>query len=128
MKKALGILVGALVFPVLLFAQEDALRAQIRADIMQDPRSSQMSQAEQDALVEQLAAQAEADGTSSDYLESKNTFDTASLFTPPAEPSAVTRVLLSPLGLAVAFLALVLCAVVYYIIHRGRRPHAADLE
>ena len=66
----------ALSIPLIAFAQtNDALRAQIRADIQKDPRSAQMSSAEIDALVSALADQAEKEGTSESYMSSQNTFD-----------------------------------------------------
>lgn len=125
--KRVAFLALFLLAPGVLFAQEDALRSQIRADLMQDPRSQEMSQAEEDALVEELATQAEADGTSAAYLESKNTFDPSSLFSPPQEPSAVARTIFSPLSLAVVLLILALSVVTYYIIRRGKASVASDI-
>jgi hypothetical protein len=126
MKKA--VLLALLVLPCIAVAQRDDLRAQIRADLTDDPRTAQMSPAELDALVEALAVRADADGTSGEYLESKNTFDPSSLFTPPAEPSRAALVLFSPLMLAIIFLGIVLAAVFYFIIRRGRSSPASDIS
>lgn len=120
----LGTIVLSCTIPLLLFAQTDsaALRAQIRADLMQDPRSAEMTQVEFDAMVEGLATEAEESGAAADYLESQSTFDYSSLFTPPEEPSALLQALVSPLSLAVILLLLILVAVTYYIIRRKGTP------
>jgi hypothetical protein len=125
-----ALIASVLVLPALVFAQSDAeaLRAQIRADLMQDPRSSEMTSAEFDAMVEEIASEAESSGVAADYLESGSTFDYSSLFTPPEEPSALLQAVLSPLSLAVIFLLVVLFAVAYYIIHRGKTPEAPESD
>lgn len=123
MRKFGTILFFAIAAPIALFAQEDDLRAQIRADLMTDPRSAEMSSAEIDALVSALADKAETDGTASAYLESKNTFDYSSLFPAPKAPSAFAAALTSPMALALAFLLLILLAVGLYIIRRRGTPH-----
>lgn len=114
--------------PFALFAETADLRAQIRADIMQDPRSAEMSDAEINTLVEALADEAEETGAAGDYLESHSTFDPSSLFTPPEEPSAVAQFLFSPLTLAIALLLMVLCAVIYYIVWKGKSEGVSDLD
>ena len=125
-----ALIASVLVLPALVFAQSDAeaLRAQIRADLMQDPRSSEMTSAEFDAMVEEIASEAESSGVAGDYLESGSTFDYSSLFTPPEEPSALLQALVSPLSLAVIFLLVVLFAVAYYIIDRGKTPEAPESD
>lgn len=124
MGRAVAFTLPFLILPLLAFAQSDAemLRAQIRADLMQDPRSSEMTQVEFDALVEEIATEAESSGAAADYLESQSTFDYSSLFTPPEEPSALLQALVSPLSLAVILLLIVLFAVTYYIIRRKEIP------
>lgn len=104
----------------------DQLRAQVRADLMQDPRSAEMTDVEIEAMVDTIVQEAEASGAAADYLESRSTFDYSALFAPPKEPSALMRVLLSPLSLAIALLLLVLFAVMYYIVRRGTLPEEAD--
>lgn len=120
---------SALIFaPVLLLAQSDDVRQQIRADVMADPRSAQMSAAEIDALVEAIAVEAESAGITAEYMEAKNSFDYETLFEPPQEPSKIMQILVSPISFSILLLLLVLGAVVYYIVHKGRVPAAPDLE
>lgn len=114
--------------PAILFAQEDELRAQIRADIEQDPRSAEMSETEKDQLVEALAQEAEETGVADEYIESHSTFDPSKLFAPPEEPSMVARIIFSPVSLAVLLLLLALGAVIYYIFHRGKAQVMSDVE
>ena len=110
--------VALLVLPHALVAQEDALRTQIRADLMQDPRAAQMSSVEFDALVDALAMQAEEEGTASEYLGSQNTFDYSSLFDAEDESGTI----FTPMFVALLALAAILLAVAIYIIrNRGRR-------
>lgn len=124
-----ALIASILVLPALVFAQSDAetLRAQIRADLVQDPRSSEMTQVEFDAMVEEIATEAENSGVAADYLESESTFDYSSLFTPPEEPSALLQALVSPLSLAVILLLIVLFAVTYYIIRRPEPVGTPDV-
>ena len=111
--------------PFLAFAQEeDTLRSTIRADIMNDPRSSEMSPTEIDALVNALAAQAQEQGTAQDYLDSQNSFKQQA---PPVyqEPAAT----LNPLAIALLALVVVLAGVAIFLIwqrrlHRSLPPSA----
>jgi hypothetical protein len=97
--------------------QEDALRAAIRADIMADPRSSEMSPTEIDALVEALAVQAEEQGTAAEYLESESTFEE----TAPA-PVFEEKIELNTLSIAIAVLLLVLAGATAILVwHRRNR-------
>lgn len=130
MGRAVALTLPWLIVPLLAFAQSDTetLRAQIRADLMQDPRSSEMTSMEFDAMVEEIATEAEESGAAADYLESQSTFDYSSLFTPPEEPSALLQALISPLSLAVILLLIVLFAVTYYIIRRGKTPEAPESD
>jgi hypothetical protein len=107
--------------PLWAAAQQDALRSAIRADIMSDPRSSEMSPTEIDALVEALATQAEAQGTAQDYLDSENsTFNEAA----PA-PVYEETYTINTLALAIAALLLVLAAVTAFLVwHRAHRSVA----
>jgi len=106
------IFVIAALMPFLAFAQEeDTLRSTIRADIMSDPRSSEMSPTEIDALVNALAAQAQEQGTAQDYLDSQNSFDQPA---PPVYVEPATG--LTPLALALIALVVVLAAVAIFLI------------
>lgn len=114
----------ALIFVIVallpLFAsaqQEDALRAAIRADIMSDPRSAEMSPTEIDGLVEALALQAEEQGTASEYLESESTFDEV---TPAPVFEEITE--LNTLSISIAVLILVLAGATAILVwHRHKR-------
>lgn len=118
MRTLAGIGFAALLAPALLFAQSDELRAQIRADLMKDPRTAELSVTEIDAMVDALASEMESQGTTSEYLESQNTFDVGSLFSPPEPPSVIAQMIFSPLGLAVALLVALLVAIGLLIFYR----------
>ncbi|OGG57644.1 hypothetical protein A2765_05895 [Candidatus Kaiserbacteria bacterium RIFCSPHIGHO2_01_FULL_56_24] len=126
--------IAAFLLPVLLFAQTSAgsdtstgdavLREAIRADLMKDPRSAQMSSAEIDVMVNMLAAQAQEQGTAQDYLDSQNSFKQQA---PPVyqEPAAT----LNPLAIALLALVVVLAGVAIFLIwqrrlHRSLPPSA----
>lgn len=129
MGRGVAVAAFALLAPALLVAQsDDDLRAQIRADIMQDPRSAEMTQEEQDALVEALAIEAEETGAANDYVEARSTFDPSSLFEAPAGSSKFVQFLLSPLTLAIVLLVVIVGAVMYFILHRGKGTLVSDLE
>ncbi len=122
MKRTLAALTfTALAIPAILFAQSDDLHARIRADVMSDPRSAQMTQVEIDALVTALANQAEKDGTADDYLASKNTFDYSTLFTAPKDASFMSLVT-SPMVIALFSLGVILLLVALYIIRNRAAP------
>ena len=61
-RAVVGGLCALVLIPAFLLAQSDDLRAQIRADVMADPRSAQMSESEIDALVEAIAVEADNAG------------------------------------------------------------------
>ena len=106
------IFVLAALMPFLAFAQEeDTLRSTIRADIMSDPRSSEMSPMEIDALVNALATQAEAQGVAQDYLESQNSFDYA--VEPPVYEESTS---LNPTAIAILALVIVVGGVALFLI------------
>ena len=122
LRAAAGFLV---LVPLITFAQtqvNEELRAQIRADLMQDPRTAQMSQVELEGLMSALAARAQEDGTADAYLESHDTFDYSSLFPEPKAPSPIASFLASPLALAILALLIILLAVAFYIIKRRGVP------
>ncbi|MEK7509826.1 MAG: hypothetical protein AAB605_03880 [Patescibacteria group bacterium] len=101
----------AMLLPLFALAQEeDTLRATIRADIMSDPRSSEMSPTEIDALVSALAMQAEEQGVAQDYLDAQNSFAAAEA--PIYEPAPASNAL----DIAVLALLVVLGAVALYLI------------
>lgn len=124
MKKVRAAFLFAALLPLMAFAQSgsDGLRAQIRADLMQDPRASELSEAEIETMVDALATQAEEEGTAAEYLESQDSFDYSALFPPPKEPSLVARTLASPMALALALLLALLGAVGFYISRRKGTP------
>lgn len=107
----------AMLLPHTTFAQEDALRAAIRADIMRDPRSAEMSPTEINALVEALAMQAEDQGVAEEYLAAEqNTFDE------PAEaPVYQETYTLNTLSIAIAILVVVLLAVAVFLFTHRRK-------
>ncbi len=122
-KSFAGLTLATLLLPALLFAQGEAdLRAQIRADLMEDPRAAALPAAEFDALVDALIVKAEEEGTAATYLEGQNGFDYVALFPLPESPSALATFLASPLALALLFLAIILGALTYYIV-RGKHDH-----
>lgn len=125
MKKIRAAFLFAALLPLMAFAQTagEELRAQIRADLMQDPRASALSETEIGAMVEALATQAEEEGTADAYLESQNSFDYSALFPPLEEPSFLARSLASPMALALALLLALLAAVGVYISRRKAAPH-----
>lgn len=69
-----------LAFPLMVSAQvsQTQLRDEIRASILSDPRSAQLSQQELTVLVDALAGKAEAQGVAADFIPPPTTF------TPPA--------------------------------------------
>lgn len=120
----------ALCAPFAAYAHEpeNALSAEIRADLMQDPRTATLSHEELDAMVATLAQEMEAQGAAAEYLESQHSFDPAPLFSPPEAPPAWVRMIFSPLGLAVALFFALLVAVAFLIMYRhNRRPAEPDL-
>ncbi|MFZ2555317.1 MAG: hypothetical protein WAZ27_02515 [Minisyncoccia bacterium] len=117
-RASVALIAAAFLLPFLVFAQsDDALRAKIRADIMSDPRSSEMSPAEIDAMVDALAGQAEEEGVAADYLDSQNSFEPIA---PPIyqEPAATW----DPLAIALLSLFVVLAGVATFLIwHRKKK-------
>lgn len=111
----------ALWVPLAAFAQEDTLRAQIRADLMQDPRTAELSEAELDALVAALANEAEATGEAETYLDVK----AAPTFTydlpPVSDETPLELIVSAPIVIAVcAFLAGVAGLVTFMIRQRRK--------
>lgn len=117
-RRGILVFIVAALLPFFAFAQqEDALRAAIRADLMSDPRSSEMSPTEIDGLVEALAVQAEAQGTAQDYLDAQNSFEEAPPPVYEEEPATW-----SPMAIAIFALVLVLaCVATILIWHRNAR-------
>ncbi|PIR82819.1 hypothetical protein COU20_00630 [Candidatus Kaiserbacteria bacterium CG10_big_fil_rev_8_21_14_0_10_59_10] len=120
--------VGALVFlalPLVLAAQEDRseeLHASIRAAILADPRSADMSDEEIAILVNALAAEAEAQGVVHEYLP-----DPGPVFLEgeAVQPSAAGRIggvlVLLILGLAVVVLG-------WYVLRRLGRGEEGTIS
>ncbi len=108
------IFVIAALLPLFAFAQQDELRAAIRADLQNDPRSANLSQAEIDAMVEALATQAEEQGSAQDYIDSEN-----STFGETAIPVYKEETTLNTLAISIAILLLVLAGVTVFLVwHR----------
>ncbi len=119
------LVVLALWFPLAAFAQEDTLRAQIRADLMQDPRTAELSGVELDALVAALANEAEATGEAQTYLDVK----AAPTFTydplPVSDETPLELIVSAPIVIAIcAFLAGVAGLATFTI----RQRHKARIE
>ncbi len=111
-------------FPLFAFAQgEDALQSAIRADIMSDPRSADMSPTELDALVDALASQAEEQGVAAEYLEAQNSFEETPFEAPVYEPLVTTPY--DPLSLAIGAFFLVLLGVWIFLAVQ-RKKHRKD--
>lgn len=114
-----ALVTATFLLPLLVFAQtDDALRTKIRADIMSDPRSSEMAPSEVDAMVEALAGQAEEEGTAADYLRQGNSFSAAT--EPPVYMGEETpSSSYDPLMVALLSLLVVLVGVVVFLMmHR----------
>lgn len=114
--------------PLLVFAQtDDSLRTKIRADIMSDPRSSEMSPAEIEQLVEALAGQTEEEGVAADYMEAGNSFDYA--IEPPiyqGEETAPSP--FDPLMIALLSLFVVLAGVTGFLIWHRKHMRAKPTD
>ncbi len=120
---------GLLFIPLLTFAQSDVdLRAQIRADLEKDPRTAQMSSAELDALVAALADEAEAQGTATMYLESKNRptfeYDPA----PVGDESQVGIIISSPIVIASSALIAAMVGLGLFMLIQRKRKNMPDLQ
>ncbi len=110
----------------------DALRVEIKAQLLLDPRSKNLSDAELEALITGLVEEAEASGVASDYSAPQESFDYSALFT-PQEVNSTSLSLLSPsFIIAFFFLLLTLIGVILYILRRKVHPEdqsdLADLE
>ena len=114
--------VALLIVPSSLFAQDDALRAQIRTDLQSDPRAASMSEVELESLITLIAEQATEEGKAEDYLESQNTFDYSALFAASDEVATTT---IPPIVVALAALGLVLMVLVIHMI-RNREKHTEE--
>ncbi len=124
------VLLAALLVPAFALAQSDtSLRAQIRADLMQDPRTAELSATELDALVAALANEAEATGEAETYLDVK----AAPTFTydppPISDETPLELIVSAPIVIAVcAFLAGIAGLVTFMIRQRRKaRVEAAVL-
>lgn len=123
-----AITIALLLLAAPAFAAESDLRAQIRADLMQDPRTAEMSPEELDALVAALADEAEAAGTATIYLDAKSapTF----VYDPPPRGESVIELLVSaPIVIALSALIAGILGLILLIRHRRRPavPVAPDL-
>ena len=85
---------------------------------MSDPRSSEMSPTEIDSIVNALASQAEEQGLADEYMEAQNSFDYS-----VEPPVYVEETGLTPLGIALITLGVVLVAVAGFLIWHRKSPH-----
>ncbi len=113
--------IALIIMPMTAQAQEDALRAKIRAEIMNDARSQQMSETEVNTMIEALATEAEAQGVGDVYLDTPQSFDYTLAF---AEANAADTKGFSSMVIAIVSLAAVLLSLgLYFTIHHGpQRP------
>lgn len=119
-----------LLVPAFALAQSyDALRAQIRADLMQDPRAAAMSPTEFDALVEALAGEAESNGTAETYLDAQSA-PTYVYDAPPIEnQSPFVAILTAPIVVAIlAFLIALAGVLIFMLKHRRQALGGSDLQ
>ncbi|MFZ2886938.1 MAG: hypothetical protein WA021_03910 [Minisyncoccia bacterium] len=121
------LIVAALVLPLFAFAQSDELRAQIRADLMQDPRASEMSETEMNALIGALAAEAESSGSAESYMGSKA--EPTFTYDPPIiEPSnPYLAILTAPIMIAILSFIAVILGLVLLMRHK-RRAALSNLQ
>lgn len=126
----IGLIFLLLLLPLFAIAQEgDALRAAIRADIVSDPRSADISPTELDALVDALAARAEEQGSDEDYLAAQNSFEDTPFEAPVYEPPTTTPY--DALSIAIGAFFLVIIGVwIFLAIQRKKHrtaPSATDV-
>lgn len=122
-----GLFLASLFLPTLLFAQNDDIRAQIRAELLADPRTAEMSPTELDALVNALAEETAVSEEGAVYLDAQSA---PSYFYDPApvgEVSPWLAILSAPISLAIFVFLLALAGVLVFMI-RHRRNSAADLQ
>ena len=65
----IALLLASIALTPVLFAQESDLAATIRAELLADPETASLSEAEMDAMVAALAAQAEEQGLTTQDIE-----------------------------------------------------------
>ena len=121
---ARAFIVALLLSPFAVAAQSDELRAQIRADLMQDPRTAALPAPELDALVAALANEAETSGAAATYLDAK----TAPTFTydppPVSDEHPLTLILSTPIMVAICALLAGIAGVVLIMFRRRHQPEA----
>ena len=118
----LGIIAALLLIPLAAGAQDDT-RAQIRADLQQDPRTAQMSAEELDRLVEALAGEVESTEEGAVYLDAQSAPTFVYDAPPVTAASPWVSVLSSPIVIALlALLVGILGLVVFALRHRKAPP------
>ncbi|HWO07568.1 MAG TPA: hypothetical protein VNM40_03215, partial [Candidatus Paceibacterota bacterium] len=96
------------------------------ADLVSDPRTAQLSEAELDALVEALATEAIETGEAATYLEVKSapTFTYDPL---PAAESTIGSILSAPIVIALfALLAGIAGVILFVLRHRRSQPEMPE--
>lgn len=118
-----GLILALFLFiPLSAGAQEDP-RAQIRAQLMQDPQTANLPPAEFELLVEALAGEAESSPEGIMYMDAQTApaffYDDA----PVAAPSPILAMLSTPIVIAVLALAAgILGFILFAIRHRHKVP------
>lgn len=120
MTRTLSVFITVLLtLPVALFAQQnDTLRAQIRADLANDPRTSSLSTSEFEALITSMVDEANRTGAADAYLESQNTFDYGELFSAQSESKnmQIPAILMATLAL----FAILSAVLIHMVRNRGK--------
>ncbi len=120
MTRALSVFIIVLfALPAALFAQqEETLRAQIRADLENDPRARSLSTSEFEALVSSMVDEANRTGATEAYLESQNTFDYGVLFSAQTDssPLQIPAILMATLAL----FAILSAVLIHMVRNRGK--------
>jgi len=125
MQYLLALLIIAL--PLAVSAQED-VRSQIRADLMQDPRTAELSASELEQLIDAIAGQVESTPEGTMYLDA-NTAPTFVYDDPPvATVSPYLNALTTPIVIAILALIAGLLSLVFFMLRHKKGTPASDLQ
>lgn len=123
MRVLLALLILAL--PIAVSAQED-VRAQIRAELRQDPSTANLSAEELELLVSALAAEAESTPEGVMYLDAQTAPTFVYEEAPVATPSPILSLISTPIVIAVAALFAGMLLLVLFLLRH--RHSGADLQ
>lgn len=116
-----------IVLPIAVSAQED-VRAQIRADLMQDPRTAELSPAEREQLIDAIAGQVESTPEGNMYLDAQSAPTFVYDDPPVATASPYLTALSTPIVIAIlALIAGILSLVIFMLRHKKGTPES-DLQ